>query len=105
MDQCEVAHTDKSYSEPVLWTYIWLRARQIGLSTWVEPYKSGSGQFCLSYNRIKYELKHFFQPIFNHSYRISHPLAPDCQGRATSLPDTHVNLTMYFDVYMNMFRH
>ena len=38
-------------------------------------------------------------------YSISHPLAPDCQGRATSLPDTHANLTMYFNVYMNMFGH
>ena len=48
--------------------HIWLRARQIGLSTWVEPYKSDSGQFCLSYNRLKYELKHFFQLIFDHNY-------------------------------------
>ena len=65
--ECKVARTDKSYSEPVLCTFlIW--ARQIGLSTWVQPYKSDSGQFCLSYNRIKYELKHFFQLIFNHNY-------------------------------------
>ena len=34
----------------------------------VEPYKSDSGQFCLSYNHIKYELKHFFQLIFDHNY-------------------------------------
>ena len=32
-------------------------------------------------------------------------LAPDCQGRATSLPDTQTNLNMYFDVYMDMFGH
>ena len=38
--------------------HIWLRARQIRLSTWAEPYKSDSGQFCLSYNHIKCELKH-----------------------------------------------
>ena len=44
-------------------------------------------------------------PSVNMHYRISHPLAPDCQGRATPLPDTHANLTMYFDVYMNMFGH
>ena len=37
---------------------------QIGLSTWVEPYKSDSGQFCLPYNRIKYELKNFFSADF-----------------------------------------
>ena len=35
-----------------------------GLSTWVEPYKSDSGQFCLSYNHIKYELRHFFSADF-----------------------------------------
>ena len=39
-----------------------------GVPTWVEPYKSDSGQFCLSYNHIKYELKFFFQPIFDHNY-------------------------------------
>ena len=44
---------------------IWLRARQIGLSTWVKPYKSDSEQFCLSYNHMKYELKHFLTFCIN----------------------------------------
>ena len=37
--ECEVARTDKSYSEPVLCTYP-TPSRQIELSTRVEPYKS-----------------------------------------------------------------
>ena len=67
LNECEVARTDKSYSE-LYCVHIWLRARQIGLSTWVEPYKSDSWQFCLLYNHIKYELKHFFQLFFDHNY-------------------------------------
>ena len=61
-------HARTNLTPSLYCVHIWLRARQIGLSTWVEPYKSDSGQFCLSHNRIKYELKHFFQLIFDHNY-------------------------------------
>ena len=37
--------------------------------------------------------------------RISHPLAPNCQGRATALLNTYTNLNMYFCVYMDMSGH
>ena len=48
--------------------------------------------------RYNYDIgpRHPITFFFIWIYSISHPLAPDCQGRATSLPDTQTNLTMYF---------
>ena len=71
--------------------HIWLRARQIGLFTWVEQYKSDSGQFCLSYNHIKYELKHFFQPIFDHNYLYSN-VCTICLGREPNLSSSESDM-------------
>ena len=61
-------HARTNLTPSMYCVHIWLRVRQIGFFTWVEPYKSNSGQFCLSYNHIKFELKHFFQLIFDHNY-------------------------------------
>ena len=58
--ECKVASTDKSYSDHVLmWTYPTPSPTNRAHMR-VEPYKSDSEQFCLSYNHIKYELIHFF---------------------------------------------
>ena len=65
LDECEVACKDKSYSEHIQWcVHIWLRAWQIGLSTWVESYKSDTVQFCLSCNRIIYTNLNIFSVDF-----------------------------------------
>ena len=66
--QCRLSarwHARTNLTPSMCCVHIWLLARQIGLSTWAELYKSDSGQFFLSYNHTKYELKHFFQPIFD----------------------------------------